>query len=678
PAAVHSDFENGNFFVKRSARVFNQVDPDQAQEWLNGVGKKGGGIVGITKTASALCRWTLSYNMRSHIAEDTYAMYNINSGEKLIHNESTRSRQVRDNADENALLSTFERFGVFTPGTTTLQNIATKDIATVAIQDALLNAKCVGQMQLQVFVQERLAVAESDEIPHISLYDAITKSNAPTFATLYDVKDTRSKDQKHVMKADRSVLQRLITAYEAGRPVDMPTILEHELMPVPLSLAELNGTHRTGNKSILADILTENIDCPEAIELHEDSSCIIIDGQALVVAIGKPSTATNFGDLADIFVKSVIQTGSSYNRIDIVFDRYREMSIKSSTRARRTKSAQPIRRVVENREVPLPKSWDNFMALPANKADLARFLSEELLANPPVDKVIVVAGGFVNEREARASHESTDLSALMATHEEADTRLILHAVHTRFDTVVVNARDTDVLLLLVSHFPHVQCKHLFMMAGTSKKRKYIPIDRVYHSLPQHASSSLLPFHALTGCDTTSYVSGHTKRSSWKVFKDNHELLVDLGVGELTNETAALVETFMCRIYNVSHTDSIDTARYYLFSKSAKPEALPPTSDALRFHVMRVNYQTMIWRQACCAAPELPAPDSMGWKCADGNLVPILMSRNPIPAACLDVIACSCNKMCGTLRCKCRKSGLRCTISCRCKSRGDDTTPCMNL
>ncbi len=164
-------------------------------------------------------------------------------------------------------------------------------------------------------------------------------------ATLYDVKDTRSKDQKQVTKADRSVLQRLITAFEAGRPVNMPQILQHELMPVPLSIAELNGTLRTGNKSVLADLITEGIDCPETIELHDNSSCLIIDGQALVVAIGRPTTATNFGDLADVFVKSVLQTGSKYQRIDIVFDRYRNMSIKSSTRARRTKAAQPIRRI---------------------------------------------------------------------------------------------------------------------------------------------------------------------------------------------------------------------------------------------------------------------------------------------------------------------------------------------
>ncbi len=96
PTPVLSEFEKGNFVVKRSTRKFNQVDPDQAQEWLKGVGKKGGGIVGIMKTASALCRWTLSYNLRSHIAMETYAMYQMRPGEKLLHNESTNSRQERD------------------------------------------------------------------------------------------------------------------------------------------------------------------------------------------------------------------------------------------------------------------------------------------------------------------------------------------------------------------------------------------------------------------------------------------------------------------------------------------------------------------------------------------------------------------------------------------------------
>ena len=157
-----------------------------------------------------------------------------------------------------------------------------------------------------------------------------------------------------------------------------------------VSLAEMNGKLHTGNKSVLADILTEGVHCPETIDLHDQSSCFIIYGQVLVVVgIGQPADALTFGDLADTFVSSV-QTGFSYQRVDVVFDRYRDKSIKSTTKSRRNKTAQPIRRVVESRDVALPKSWSNFLALPENKADLARFLSQELIANAPPQKEIVV------------------------------------------------------------------------------------------------------------------------------------------------------------------------------------------------------------------------------------------------------------------------------------------------
>ena len=113
PETVASEFRKGNFVVKRSAQRYNQVDPDQAMEWINGTGKKGGGIIGITKTTSALSRWTLSYNLRSHIADETHAMYSLYPGGTRVHNEATKSRQKRDNVDENALLSAFQGFNVF-------------------------------------------------------------------------------------------------------------------------------------------------------------------------------------------------------------------------------------------------------------------------------------------------------------------------------------------------------------------------------------------------------------------------------------------------------------------------------------------------------------------------------------------------------------------------------------
>jgi hypothetical protein len=43
-----------------------------------------------------------------------------------------------------------------------------------------------------------------------------------------------------VLKADQSVLQWLIIAYEAGQRVDLNQILCHELLPVPIALSEMN------------------------------------------------------------------------------------------------------------------------------------------------------------------------------------------------------------------------------------------------------------------------------------------------------------------------------------------------------------------------------------------------------------------------------------------------------
>ena len=56
PAEILQECRAGNFVVKQFNARYNQVDPDQSQEWLNATGKKGGGIVGITRTPIALSR----------------------------------------------------------------------------------------------------------------------------------------------------------------------------------------------------------------------------------------------------------------------------------------------------------------------------------------------------------------------------------------------------------------------------------------------------------------------------------------------------------------------------------------------------------------------------------------------------------------------------------------------
>ena len=74
---------------------------------------------------------------------------------------------------------------------------------------------------------------------------------------------------------------------------------KHELLPVPVSLGEMNDALRPGNNSELANVVTEDIDCPETIQLHATSSFLIIDEQALVVALGNTDAAVILGDMAD-------------------------------------------------------------------------------------------------------------------------------------------------------------------------------------------------------------------------------------------------------------------------------------------------------------------------------------------------------------------------------------------
>ncbi len=178
------------------------------------------------------------------------------------------------------------------------------------------------------------------------------------------------------------------------------------------------------------------------------------------------------------------------------------------------------------------------MASTDNKADLSRLLSESLISQAPNDKDVIVAGGFLDEKDVRSS-KGSDVDSLRSTHEEADTRLVLHAAHSRFDAVVVPSRDRDVILLLVAHFRHIHCDNLWVMAGTSKARNFIPVGTVCNSLPNGLVGNLLAFHALTGCDT-SHMANHSKQTSWTLFKEHHALLNGLGVGDITEETIKLI------------------------------------------------------------------------------------------------------------------------------------------
>ena len=102
-------------------------------------------------------------------------------------------------------------------------------------------------------------MAPKEDGNHKKLRDPLPKNKAPTFSSLYEA-EKKESEKSAVIKANRSIPQRIMTAYDVGRRVDLPQILGHELKEVPLAIADTNSQLRTGNKSVMIELLSSGME----------------------------------------------------------------------------------------------------------------------------------------------------------------------------------------------------------------------------------------------------------------------------------------------------------------------------------------------------------------------------------------------------------------------------------
>ena len=495
---VYAQFKSGNFVIKRSKNYFNQVPPDQATEWINKMCKSAGGIIGITRNDQARDRFCVTWSVRSQVSEDTNALFGIEDDEETeivsTRNDSTPSRIKADEEQVKKLIEMFaslhvfgnvedhreiERGGNQTPGESKLVALATKDVAFPDVAEALLSAEEKGRKVVIDNCQQRLVEKKT------GFFEVMKKHNWKTFSSMYKASATGKQSENKLLKADRKLLQRLFNAANAGRSVQIADILKHELSPMPCSLTKTSGEMNSSAKSDILSLLTHDlgIETPSDLPRTNEPTSVLIDGHALIQALGKPKNCQTFGDYADVFCRAVFKhLGGSTTRVDVTFDRYLgSQSIKAPTRSKRTGNRRPIRKIIEGSHVQLPQVWDQFIALDDNKADLAHFLSTELLDKAQdisENHEDVADGGFPDPVNARSSRRN--VNHLSANHEEADTRLILHgkdACEANFKRMVVVCRDTDVLLLLLYHLGEMDIE-VWMSSGTARQRKNYPIHLI--------------------------------------------------------------------------------------------------------------------------------------------------------------------------------------------------------
>ena len=292
------------------------------------------------------------------------------------------------------------------------------------------------------------------------------------------------------------------------RETDLDDFFMHENQPFPPSLSDC-GNLRLGTKSVLAQCLED------LVQSTDDQQCgqpqvdmIVIDGAAIVNII-KPSPSDTFDDYALKFMEYIQkQFTGSVCRVDIIFDVYKFDSLKSATRKKRGKG---IRVRVEGPKR-IPKNWPEFLRDNNNKTELFDLLSKKVANKTFPGKVIITY-----EEHVYCS-EKVDLRPLApCTHEEADTRMLLHAANGSGEgckKIMIKTVDTDVLVLAVSFAEKLSCEYLWVAFGTGKAFRYINVVSVAQKLGRDKCLALPAFHALTGCDTTSSFAGRGKRTAW--------------------------------------------------------------------------------------------------------------------------------------------------------------------
>ena len=95
-------------------------------------------------------------------------------------------------------------------------------------------------------------------------------------------------------------------------------------------------------------------------------------------------------------------------------------------------------------------------------------------------------------------------------HEETDSRIILHLVDAYKEgkrSILIQANDTDVLVLAVAHVSRFPGCKIWLAFGTGSSLRYIAVHAIAAVLGEEKSRGLLFLHALTGCDTVSAFYG---------------------------------------------------------------------------------------------------------------------------------------------------------------------------
>ena len=619
--------------------------------------KDDGGAVGLTESPSALQRWMVSGREMARLVNEFEASLNCSQESiDIRHHEERPGIQKAFLLDVKALKASFDEFGnPFLESTGDLLVLDTRDIANKAVVDTLYKIKALGLEQYNTFVKERLVERVKP------LHDTISKNMLPLFSTPKKRQKTKAQEMMADIKHDRSLFSRLYVACQV-RDGNLEEFFSHENQSYPPSLSD-RGKLRFGKKSDIIHCLEVNTEDGNPL-----SDVIVLDGAAIVNML-RPDSAKTFQDYAkDVFLPYVKSQLDKAQRVDIVWDDYRQGTLKQQTRDKRGKG---VRRRVAPQNA-LPKNWGEFLKLADNKKELFSFLGREVVSIETEKQVISTLFEDIICRQERNT-----VGLAPCSHEEADSRIMLHVADAakEYSSVTIRTVDSDVVVLAVYTFAQLRTSltELWVAFGTKKSYRVISAHGIYTAIGVQKSLALPMFHAFTGCDTVSSFSGRGKKTAWEtwsVFPEVTDAFISLmGQPDQSDVEAAMgmLARFVVLVYDKTSCQSyVNEVRVNLFARKGRDVLnIPPTRGCLVEHVRRAAHQAgYCWSQSLLPMPVLAEPEGWGWtRTAEGEWEVFWSKLPEASKVCRELLCCGCTKGCRT-NCKCKKAALPCTALCK--------------
>ena len=119
---------------------------------------------------------------------------------------------------------------------------------------------------------------------------------------------------------------------------------------------------------------------------------------------------------------------------------------------------------------------------------------------------------------------------------------------------MIRTADTDVVVLAVAAVATLSLEELWVSYGTGKGHKVLPAHLFAKALGSSKSRCLPLFHALTGCDTTSFFAGHGKRTAWTTWENFPDvtcafLELARAPSAISSESLSLIERYLILMYD---------------------------------------------------------------------------------------------------------------------------------